>query len=369
MKNFKSFIALAAAIAVLSSCSNDYQAEQTPVDISSTKHQLISSNLAGTIVRAKGYLVWIESDNGKVVLYDYDIARDTHFLISEINSRPPFSLTSDGNTVFWVESGLDKGSSTVIIQSYDLEKKARTVVFKKLGRIIGDIAVDGGTIYYFMGGSNQNGLYALNTHTGITKLISYSPRENMIVVDGIMLWIAEEQTSSVDKPGSLTKTIHLAKLDGTIKDNVIAETGGCPISYERQGDIIIYSACVEALEQVYVFNLSSGTTRALTTKPSLRPSISGARISWIENGTNSTRTSSLQVADSSIKANDMSANYTIAMQAHTGIVDAVLLSQSKVAVSINNSDKPGLSLYIVDLDHGTVQLGTDVRSNNRIANP
>ncbi|PZR98723.1 MAG: hypothetical protein DLM69_08320 [Candidatus Chloroheliales bacterium] len=254
------------------------------------------------IVGSGDYIFWTTEDG--IVLHGYRISAQKEF--TSTTDAQLFSLATNGKVVFGVTesdsnppiptpvpteqayqlaplptSNTSPFTSTIV--SYDpvTGDKQTLLVFSNV--VIGDLVVDAGTLYYYKG---DNTIYAYNLTSGqqqqvaITQgqMSSRNGGDGLVAKDGYLLWSQYDS----DHQSSL----HLFKVGRGGQDTVLAKSGTSYFSYSLSGNNVVWSLTEQnaySLDSgVHLYQISTGTTRLLTSDFGLSPLIEGNKVVWVK---------------------------------------------------------------------------------------
>ncbi|HEX2915268.1 MAG TPA: fibronectin type III domain-containing protein [Chloroflexia bacterium] len=235
---------------------------------------LLSSNVLGKAVTTSDYVFWVESKGQNQVINGYNLNSHTQFQVAgsgELKSE----LASDGQSLAWVQGTPGNAS----IEGYDLGNGKRFAITPAhSGNEFGSMALSNGRLYYKDASLNHNGLYAWDINAKQEKLIS-AKGQNPVAAGNILLW-SEEQYQGELLPGEWS--LHLSKLDGSLVDSVIAKATG-QFQVTAAGDNILWSALPPAKDpNLYLYSITSGKTKALSSKSVTDPVLSDSKVAWID---------------------------------------------------------------------------------------
>ncbi len=249
----------------------------------------------------------------------------------------------------WLESvPLNDGSYNMAIRSYDLTTKARSSIRVMDEYSQGSISVDQGILYYSDETSGHTGTYDFNLSTKQEKMINANYHDNIVEADGVMVW---SEAPQVFGPGPHPSSLHMAKVDGSVKDAVIANNDGSLLNgYSVSGRKVVYTYHGGADEQLYQYNVDSGTTTVLSGLPTKHPQIRGNTIVWLSQSYAQT-TTSIQSYNSTL-SNSIVTNL-IATQ--PSIYDAILVGEKDIAFTVAGGTNPGYSIYLMNIDESNIK--------------
>jgi hypothetical protein len=181
-------------------------------------------------------------------------------------------LVSDGRVAAWVER---QGPQIMSIHSYDGATGLETVALPDTDfHIITDLAVDGPTLYYHDAMMNHLGLWERNIVTGVEQQVA-ALGGAPVAAEGRLLWTEPPDLS----PGSQYK-LHLLRHDSHT-DQVIAQGPAEFSGYGVAGDNVVWAEAAPAPDQrVFLYTISSGASRPLTSGPARNPLIGGGLVAW-----------------------------------------------------------------------------------------
>ena len=254
-----------------------YEASSPPVP------QLISPYIFEGPATSERYLVWLDYTHRSLpTIRGYDLMEKREFLITDdpIGKNPP---ATNGKVVAWSEYTVN---GHVTVRGYDLTTQSNfTILERSSASYLGNLALDANTLYYRDATLDHRGLFARDLQTGTERLIG-KEGEGIRAADGKVVWIAFERYC----PGTFcapTWNLHIQALDGSVKDTVIATAPADNqfTSYGISGDYVVWA---ERSKGPYLYNISSGTTRAISTDEGAFPVIKGNTVVWADTRYNTT---------------------------------------------------------------------------------
>lgn len=357
MKKIRRFlISLLMLISVVALSLSGYVAQRAVA----SGAKLVTTTAISSPAASGNFIFWVDSRGGHSI-YGYDISRQAEFLVTSSDTDKT-SLATDGQTFAWVETlaPTDSAPPTDVMYRYDIASSQIYTVTSVPAAELGGLAFDQGLLYYQDNTPGHSGLYALNLTAGTENLVSATISGSVAINGGTILWSTQQydpgmgitDTTNLDSYSNIdvpTTTLHLAKVDGSINDLVIATAPGCLNGFNVSGTTVVYAFnCAAPDQRVYEYTLGgSAPGTPISSGPGSFPLISGNTIAWTVEPTGaigSTKIWSIQNYDNSSRNTDtnVGANNSV-------LVGQSILGQSILFTVTDDSSKGTYSLYLNDL--------------------
>jgi len=244
------------------------------------------------VVQAGSFVFWVDNSNPSQPLNGYDLELNSRFMVTERAGRKD-QIATDGKMLVWLE---DQRGRQKVVRQYDISARreiSSNIQFAE--GVSSGLAVDNGTLYYHGMVNGVAGLYAHNLGTGqVTLLVEHAGSAagtpvptpaatsfgRIVARDGALVW-SQTKSYGGSRPGEAR--LHVHKLDGSIRNMVIAtETGGANL-YDVSGDYIVWSFTSFGGEHgstPYLYNLKTGQKKAIADWPANSITILGEVVVW-----------------------------------------------------------------------------------------
>jgi hypothetical protein len=327
-----------------------YQAPSPPLSpgISEIKQ------IPGGWIAAGHYTFWMTGDGPISGILGYDLDKDRSFVVTTSPTNKSH-LASDGRYVVWTQ---DCPPYCHRIRVYDLITGVESAVFEPAGRSFNFLAVDNGTLYYHESTEGRTGLFAHSLATGADKKIAdgnLGPDGTFLPVieDGILLY------SRFNASGTEC-TLYMRKLDGSGGETAIAQSRQFFFGYHTSAGKVVWSGYPltpppspqpgsdEIAEvKVSVYDISTHTTKVVSSGASFKPVIRGNMIAW----NSYVRPEAFGQVQYSLEAYDLSTggSWTVTEGRNNGLMALGITEDGRVVFSESGLGGVGIDVYVVRL--------------------